>query len=112
MTPETKPEQYVDAEGTPREDLRGADSAYGQTITLLEGDVTDPGLSGEVEALLPADALPRRRGLGARVRNDDGRAQGLRAVRPPAGRKFRIRRDLEIYGITSHPGGFLQRIAP
>jgi cephalosporin hydroxylase len=28
------------------------------------------------------------------------------------GRKFRVRRDLEIYGITSHPEGFLQRIAP
>lgn len=28
------------------------------------------------------------------------------------GRKFRTRRDLEIYGITSHPEGFLQRIAP
>jgi cephalosporin hydroxylase len=27
------------------------------------------------------------------------------------GRKFRVRRDLEIYGITSHPEGFLQRVA-
>ena len=27
----------------------------------------------------------------------------------PEGRKFRLRRDLEIYGITSHPEGFLQR---
>lgn len=30
----------------------------------------------------------------------------------PEGRKFRVRRDLEIYGITSHPQGFLQRISP
>jgi cephalosporin hydroxylase len=30
----------------------------------------------------------------------------------PEGRKFRVRRDLEIYGITSHPEGFLQRISP
>jgi cephalosporin hydroxylase len=27
------------------------------------------------------------------------------------GRKFAVRRDLEIYGITSHPEGFLQRVA-
>jgi cephalosporin hydroxylase/ribosome-associated translation inhibitor RaiA len=27
------------------------------------------------------------------------------------GRKFRVRRDLEIYGITSHPEGFLERTA-
>jgi hypothetical protein len=27
------------------------------------------------------------------------------------GLKFRVRRDLEIYGITAHPEGFLQRIA-
>ena len=30
----------------------------------------------------------------------------------PEGRKFRVRRDLEIYGITSHPEGYLQRISP
>jgi cephalosporin hydroxylase len=30
----------------------------------------------------------------------------------PEGSKFKVRRDLEIYGITSHPEGFLQRIAP
>jgi cephalosporin hydroxylase len=28
------------------------------------------------------------------------------------GRKFKVRRDLEIYGITSHPEGFLQRVSP
>jgi cephalosporin hydroxylase len=27
----------------------------------------------------------------------------------PAGAEFRRRRDVEVYGITSHPGGFLQR---
>lgn len=27
------------------------------------------------------------------------------------GRCFRVRRDLELYGLTCHPGGFLQRIA-
>jgi cephalosporin hydroxylase len=33
-------------------------------------------------------------------------------LKTPEGRKFRVRRDLEIYGITSHPEGFLQRVAP
>lgn len=29
----------------------------------------------------------------------------------PAGRDFRVRRDLELYGITCHPKGFLERVA-
>jgi cephalosporin hydroxylase len=33
-------------------------------------------------------------------------------LRTDEGRRFRIRRDLELYGITSHPEGFLQRVAP
>jgi cephalosporin hydroxylase/ribosome-associated translation inhibitor RaiA len=32
-------------------------------------------------------------------------------LKTPEGRKFAVRRDLEIYGITSHPEGFLQRTA-
>ena len=27
------------------------------------------------------------------------------------GSAFRVRRDLELYGVTCHPGGFLQRTA-
>jgi cephalosporin hydroxylase len=30
----------------------------------------------------------------------------------PEGRRFTVRRDLELYGISCHPGGFLQREAP
>lgn len=30
----------------------------------------------------------------------------------PAGRSFRVRRDLECYGVTCHIGGYLQRTAP
>jgi cephalosporin hydroxylase len=30
----------------------------------------------------------------------------------PAGSGFRVRRDLECYGITCHPGGFLERVRP
>ncbi len=29
----------------------------------------------------------------------------------PQGAAFRVRRDLEVYGVSCHPGGFLQRIA-
>ena len=29
----------------------------------------------------------------------------------PQGRRFAVRRDLEIYGLSCHPGGFLQRVA-
>jgi len=30
----------------------------------------------------------------------------------PAGREFSVRRDLELYGVTCHPGGLLQRALP
>jgi cephalosporin hydroxylase len=30
-------------------------------------------------------------------------------LKTPAGAEFRVREDLELYGITSHPGGYLQR---
>lgn len=42
-------------------------------------------------------------GVGAAI--DDWRAT-------MSGRAFRVRRDLELYGITCHPAGFLQRTAP
>lgn len=29
----------------------------------------------------------------------------------PQGQRFAVRRDLEIYGLSCHPGGFLQRVA-
>ncbi|MGO9488094.1 MAG: CmcI family methyltransferase [Solirubrobacteraceae bacterium] len=29
-----------------------------------------------------------------------------------AGESFRVRRDLELYGLTCHPGGILQRVSP
>jgi cephalosporin hydroxylase len=133
-----------------REDVRAADPAYEETITLLEGDVTDPDLPSVVEALLPPDArclvvedsahvfettmsaltgfarfVPERGFFVVEDGSVDYEEMRLRpdwprgvlpAVREwlatPEGRKFRVRRDLEIYGITSHPEGFLQRIGP
>jgi cephalosporin hydroxylase len=32
-------------------------------------------------------------------------------LKTPEGRGFQVRRDLELYGITAHPEGFLQRVA-
>ena len=32
-------------------------------------------------------------------------------LQTPQGRRFEVRRDLEIYGLSCHPGGFLQRVA-
>jgi cephalosporin hydroxylase len=132
-----------------REDLQAADPVYEETITLLEGDVTDPDLPDEVGALLPAEArclvvedsahvfettMAALTGFArfvppqgffvvedGSVDHEEMRLQAdwprgvLPAVREwlesPEGRKFRVRRDLEIYGITSHPEGFLQRVA-
>jgi cephalosporin hydroxylase len=131
-----------------REDLRRVDPAYEETVVLLQGDVTDPGLPDEVEALLPADArclvaedsahvfgttmaalmgfarfVPPRGFFvieDGSVDHDEMRASPdwprgvLPAVREwlmtDEGRKFTVRRDLEIYGITSNPEGFLQRV--
>jgi cephalosporin hydroxylase/ribosome-associated translation inhibitor RaiA len=132
-----------------RGDMGAVDPAYEDTIILLEGDVTDPDLPGEVEALLPGDPrclvvedsahvfettiaalrgfarfVPRRGFFVVedgsvdyeemRLREDWPRGV-LPAVREwlktPEGRRFKVRRDLELYGITSHPEGFLQRVA-
>ena len=54
--------------------------------------------SVDVEALRIADDWPH------------GVLQALRDwLASDEGRKFELRRDLELYGITSHPSGFLQR---
>jgi cephalosporin hydroxylase len=131
-----------------RDDLKAADPAYDQTIALLEGDVTDPELPREVEALLPPDAhclvsedsahvfettMAALAGFArfvppggffvveGYVDRDEMRYRAdlprgvLPAVREwlrtSEGRMFKVRRDLELYGITSHPEGFLQRVA-
>ena len=132
-----------------REALSAVDPGYEETITLLAGNVMDPDLPREVEALLPADArcmvvedsahvfettMAALTGFARfvppqgffvvedgcvdceamRLREDWPRGV-LPAVREwrksPEGRKFKLRRDLEIYGLTAHPEGFLQRVA-
>jgi cephalosporin hydroxylase/ribosome-associated translation inhibitor RaiA len=131
-----------------RADLRAADPGYEETIALVEADVTDPGLPGVVESLLPPDArclvvedsahvfettMAALRGFARFVPAggffvvEDGsvdheelrlRPDWPRGVLPAVrewlgsaeGRRFRVRRDLELYGITAHPEGYLQRV--
>lgn len=53
----------------------------------------------DVDALRPSEDWPR--GVHAAI------AEFLES---PGGRAFERRRDVEVYGLTSHPGGFLQRV--
>lgn len=128
--------------------LAAADPEYTATITLIEGDITDPSAVAEVVRAVP----PRRRCLvvedSAHVyETTTASLRGLSGLVPiggyfvvedgcvdieemrlasgwprgvlPAiddwlassqGQAFRQRRDLEIYGISCHPFGYLQRV--
>ncbi len=134
----------------PRDQLAGVDPAYEETITLIAGDITDPGLPEEVgRHLRPgarylvsedlahtyettsaalsgfAEVVP----LGGymviedgcvdieRMRYEDDWPRGVLPaladwLESPEGARFERRRDLELYGITCHPSGFLQRTRP
>ena len=129
------------------ENLGRADRKYRETITLLKGDVSDPGLAQQVRRRLPrkarclvtedsahifatteaalvnySDFVP----VGGYFVVEDGCVDidtmrptddWPRGVRPALdqwlatkqGSHFRSRRDLEMYGVTCHPRGFLQR---
>ncbi len=118
-------------------------------IEVIGGDVTDPDLPGEVEALLPADArclvvedsahvfdttTAALRGFARFVPLrgffvvEDGcvdveelrlKEDWPRGVLPALhewlateqGSRFVVREDLELYGLSCHPQGFLQRRA-
>jgi cephalosporin hydroxylase len=55
----------------------------------------------DVEALRVEDDWPR------------GVLPALRDwLQSPEGRTFTVRRDLELYGLSAHPSGFLHRTAP
>jgi hypothetical protein len=64
----------------PRAALAGADPDYAAAITLVEGN-------------WPRGALPALHDW----------------LKTSAAADFEVRRDLEIYGISCHPEGFLQR---
>ncbi len=53
----------------------------------------------DVDALRPSEDWPR--GVQAAIEE---------FLATPAGAAFERRRDAEVYGLTSHPGGFLQRV--
>ena len=130
-----------------RANIDRADPSW-QDITLLQGDVCDPGLPARVGELVPDGATclviedtahvyettrAALEGFASFVRPggwfvvEDGcvddeelRLEGWpRGVLPavndwletPPGREFSVRRDLELYGMTCHPSGFLQRRA-
>lgn len=129
--------------------LAGADPDFARDITLVAGDVTDPGVADTVAAHIPAgarclvveDTLHDYTTTAAALRNfarfvpeggffvvEDGivddpdlRPPGMPGGVVPAvadwlgtaqGGAFATRRDLELYGITSHPHGWLQRVRP
>ncbi len=130
-----------------RERLDAADPAWPERITLIEGDVRDPGLPDRVAAALGGGArclvsedtahvhattLAALRGFSRFVapggffvvedgcvdhdalRVDPAWPRGvLPAVRQwlasPEGAGWQARRDLELYGLTCHPEGILQR---
>jgi cephalosporin hydroxylase len=131
-----------------RRNLSAVDSAFADSIALVEARVDEPSLARRVAALLPARArclvvedsahvyettlrslttfarfVPR----GGYFVVEDGcvdvEAMRLssdwpRGVLPalrdwletPEGRGFRVCRELELYGMSCHPEGFLQRL--
>jgi cephalosporin hydroxylase len=131
-----------------RDLLAAADPRFEETITLIQGDVTDPALPELVERALPARARPLVVEDSAHVYEttmaalvgfagfvprggflvvEDGYVDieerriapelprgVLPAVRDwlatPEGRRFKVERDAELYGVSSHPEGFLRRV--
>jgi cephalosporin hydroxylase len=130
--------------------LGKVDPGYRDEITLIAGDVTDPGLPDRVGAELRSDAptlviddsahtfettTASLRGFSGFVTEgsyfvvEDGcvDVEELRVhpslprgvipavkewLETPQAVEFRQRRDLELYGLTCHPQGYLQRVGP
>jgi cephalosporin hydroxylase len=130
--------------------LDSVDPNWRDSISLLRGDVTDPGVVEDVRRLVPPGArclvsedtahtyettLAALRGfsefvpVGGFFVVEDG-AVDIEEMRPPRwvhrprgvipavrdwladeGECFRVRRDLELYGLTSNVEGYLERVA-
>lgn len=134
---------------TSRVALAATDPAYEQSITLIDGDIRDPGLPERVAVHVPAGArclvvedsahaynttLKALEGFSRFVPDggffvvEDGHVdiEELRAspswprgvlpaiadwLKTDQGSRFEQRRDLELYGVSCHPFGFLERRA-
>jgi len=130
-----------------RSALGAVDPDYAEEITLLEGDVLDPGLADQVASHVPQGArcmviddsahtaettMSALRGFSKFVgpggffivEDTCGDVEEMRVydwwprgslaaidewLASPEGADFTRRDDLELYGVTCHPGGFLQR---
>lgn len=130
-----------------REALASVDPDYARRITLVEGDVTDPGLARRVAELVggrtnvfviedsahtyetTSAALAGFAGLvptggflivedgvvdDEELRLSDDWPRGVRRaidefLASPSGAEFECLPELEMYGLTAHPGGFLRR---
>lgn len=131
-----------------RANLAKVDPDHASSITVIEGDVCDPGVRAQVGSLIAPganvfviedsahiystthaalelyhDLVP----VGGFFVIEDGVVDvedlridphWVRGVLPalhvwlssPQGQRFEVRRDLEIYGVSCHPTGFLQRV--
>jgi cephalosporin hydroxylase len=132
-----------------RANLERVDPGHGPSITVIEGDVTDPAVRAAVGREIPAGANVMVIEDSAHVEATTRAALELYADLVPVGgffvvedgcidvedlridphwprgvlpalhvwlttaqgQGFRVRRDLEMYGVTCHPAGFLQRVA-
>jgi cephalosporin hydroxylase len=110
-----------------RANLARMDPAWADSIGLVEGDVLDPELPARVSASVPPGTPCLVVEPGGYFVVEDG-CVDIEELRPApdwprgvipaiedwlqtaAGGEFRVRRDLELYGISCHPHGFLQRL--
>jgi len=135
---------------TARANIAAADPSGGESIQVLDGDVTDSALPERIASLLPSnsralvveDSAHTYETTAAALRGfarfvpvggffvvEDGcvDVEEMRAsedwprgvlpalrdwLASPAGASFRVRRDLELYGVSCHPEGFVERVSP
>lgn len=133
---------------TARANIDAVDPHWQESVTLIEGDVCDPGVREQVASKLMPDArclvIEDSAHIGAttqaalelysdlvsvggffivedgvvdvdELRIDPNWPRGVlpaltQWLATPQGRRFQIHRELEVYGVTSHPLGFLQRM--
>jgi cephalosporin hydroxylase len=89
------------------------DPRWADSIAFVEGDVCDPAVRAEVGTHLRPGAVCMVIEDSAHVYATTKAALELYSddwLATPQGSAFRVRRDLEVYGVSCHPQGFLQRV--